>query len=150
MLPKNATENCSRATGSVLCPLHRPKIQRCFPRTVEAQPPSLACDENPKERAVYVWQQKNQRYDNLPMAKTDTSLLEAALVGYQAELTRITAAIADLRQRPGERADADVARGIWQGAKEEASDLCGREGEDCGGSAKAVGEGEEELAPPLT
>jgi hypothetical protein len=38
----------------------------------------------------------------------DTSLLEAALVGYQAELTRITAAIADLQKRLGKRRDGHV------------------------------------------
>jgi hypothetical protein len=34
---------------------------------------------------------------------TDTSLLEAALVGYQTELGKITAAIADLQKRLGRR-----------------------------------------------
>ena len=33
----------------------------------------------------------------------DNSLLEAALVGYQAEAARITAAIADLKQRLGQK-----------------------------------------------
>ena len=33
----------------------------------------------------------------------DTSLLQAALVGYEAELTRVTAAIADLQKRLGKR-----------------------------------------------
>jgi len=38
------------------------------------------------------------------MARTqDTSFLEAALVGYQQELDRITAAIADLQKRLGKR-----------------------------------------------
>jgi hypothetical protein len=44
------------------------------------------------------------------MARTDdnTSLLEAALVGYQSELARITAAIADLQKRMGKRGDGHV------------------------------------------
>jgi hypothetical protein len=38
------------------------------------------------------------------MARTeDTSFLEAALAGYQQELARITAAIADLQKRLGKR-----------------------------------------------
>jgi len=40
--------------------------------------------------------------------QTDTSLLEAALVGYQAELDRIKAAIADLQKRLGKVAQSDV------------------------------------------
>jgi hypothetical protein len=41
------------------------------------------------------------------MARTDdnTSLLEAALVGYQVKRARITAAIADLQKRLGKRGD---------------------------------------------
>jgi hypothetical protein len=35
----------------------------------------------------------------------DTSFLEAALVGYQAELAKITAAIADLQKRLGKHKD---------------------------------------------
>ena len=35
------------------------------------------------------------------MPTSDTSFLEAALAGYQAELVRITAAIADLKKRLG-------------------------------------------------
>jgi hypothetical protein len=42
------------------------------------------------------------------MAKTDNSLLEAALLGYQAELARIKAAIADIRKRLGKRGGSDV------------------------------------------
>ena len=38
------------------------------------------------------------------MARNDTSLLEAALVGYQVEHARISSAIADLRKRLGHRA----------------------------------------------
>jgi hypothetical protein len=38
----------------------------------------------------------------------DTSLLEAALVGYQAEAAKITAAIADLQKRLGKRANGHV------------------------------------------
>ena len=38
------------------------------------------------------------------MAQNDTSLLEAALVGYQVELARITGAIADLQKRLGKPA----------------------------------------------
>jgi hypothetical protein len=34
---------------------------------------------------------------------SDTSLLEAALLGYQAELAKITAAISDLQKRLGKR-----------------------------------------------
>jgi hypothetical protein len=40
--------------------------------------------------------------------QTDTSLLQAALVGYQAELARIKAAIADLQKRLGKVAQSDV------------------------------------------
>jgi hypothetical protein len=36
----------------------------------------------------------------------DTSLLQAALLGYQAEAQRITAAIADLQQRLGKKGQA--------------------------------------------
>jgi hypothetical protein len=39
---------------------------------------------------------------------SDTSLLEAALAGYQAELVRITAAIADLKKRLGRGGGGDV------------------------------------------
>jgi len=35
------------------------------------------------------------------MARIDTSLLEAALVGYQAELQRIETAVADIQRRLG-------------------------------------------------
>jgi hypothetical protein len=43
------------------------------------------------------------------MARTkDTSLLEAALVGYQAQLAQITAAIADLQKRLGKHRDGHV------------------------------------------
>jgi hypothetical protein len=43
-------------------------------------------------------------YNSSTMARTnDTSLLEAALVGYQAEAERISAAIADLQKRLGKR-----------------------------------------------
>jgi hypothetical protein len=38
----------------------------------------------------------------------DTSLLEAALVGYQAELAKITAAISDLQKRLGKHKDGHV------------------------------------------
>ena len=37
------------------------------------------------------------------MARHDASLLEAALVGYQAELTRITSAMADIQKQLGHR-----------------------------------------------
>jgi hypothetical protein len=43
-------------------------------------------------------------YNVLIMPRTnDTSFLEAALVGYQAEAARISAAIADLQKRLGKR-----------------------------------------------
>jgi hypothetical protein len=38
----------------------------------------------------------------------DTSLLEAALVGYEAQLGKITAAIADLQKRLGKNRDGHV------------------------------------------
>jgi hypothetical protein len=40
--------------------------------------------------------------------QTDTPLLQAALVGYQAELARIKAAIADLQKRLGKVAQSNV------------------------------------------
>jgi hypothetical protein len=39
---------------------------------------------------------------------SDTSLLEAALIGYQAELARINAAIGDLKKRMGKRRGAGL------------------------------------------
>jgi hypothetical protein len=46
----------------------------------------------------------------------DTSLLQAALVGYQAEVSRITAAIADLQQRLGKRGGGSAAGPLSKGA----------------------------------
>jgi len=42
------------------------------------------------------------------MAQTDTSLLQAALVGYQAEAEKLANAIADLKKRLGTRGGVDL------------------------------------------
>jgi hypothetical protein len=51
------------------------------------------------------------------MAHTDTSLLEAALVGYQVQHDKITAAIADIHRQLGGRSAASSPKAKRQASK---------------------------------
>src|SRR6476646_6771479 len=84
-----------------------------------------------------------KKTDGSNMAQhADRSLLEAALVGYQSQLPKITTSIADLQKRLGNAGAAGVPAPLTRTPRRKRSLQRRGPRPDCGGAAEKVGGGE--------